>query len=202
VSRDARGHSRRRLAAVVFAGYGRLLPGDEADSFAGANRVLSEIIEPQVLKSGGSIIKWTGDEILIEFESVVEAVRCAAALRDAVARFNQAVLSERRIALRIGINLDDVIIEDGDIFGDGVNVAARLKALAEPGSVYVSEIVRDRVTGRVELGFEDLGSHNLKNIAEPVRVFRLAGEIVEECPRRAAPGLATAVSPGSMIAAR
>jgi adenylate cyclase len=179
----------------VFAGYGRLLPGDEADSFAGATLVLSEIIKPQVLKSGGNIIRWTGDEVLIEFESVVEAVRFSAALREAVARFNQGVLAERRVALRVGVNLDDVIIENGDIFGDGVNIAARLKALAEPGSVYVSEIVRDRVTGRVELDFEDLGPHNLKNIAQPVRVFRLGGEIVEECPRGTTHGPATAASP-------
>ena len=158
--------------------------------------VLSEIIKPQVLKSGGNIIRWTGDEVLIEFDSVVEAVCFSAALREGVARFNQGVLAERRVALRVGINLDDVIIEDGDIFGDGVNIAARLKTLAKPGSVYVSEFVRDRVTGRVELDFEDLGLHNLKNIAQPVRVFRLGGEIVEEGPRRAAPGLATAASPG------
>ena len=130
MSRDAKGHSRRRLAAVVFAGYGRLLPGDEADSFAGASLVLSEIIKPQVLKSGGNIIRWTGDEVLIEFESVVEAVRFSAALREGVVRFNQGVLAERRVALRVGINLDDVMIEDGDLFGDGVNIAARLKALA------------------------------------------------------------------------
>ena len=196
VSRDARGHSRRRLAAVVFAGYGRLVPGDEADSFAGASLILSEIIRPQVLKSGGNIIRWTGDEVLIEFESVVEAVCFSAALREGVGRFNQGVLAERRVALRVGINLDDVIVEDGDLFGDGVNIAARLKALAEPGSVYVSEFVRDRVTGRVELDFEDLGLHNLKNIAQPVRVFRLGGEIVERSASRgAADGPATAVSP-------
>jgi adenylate cyclase len=180
----------------VFAGYGRLLPGDEADSFAGASLILSEIIRPQVVKFGGIIIRWTGDEVLIEFESVVEAVCFAAALREGVGRFNQGVLAERRVALRVGINLDDVIVEDGDLFGDGVNIAARLKALAEPGGVYVSEFVRDRVAGRVEFDFEDLGSHNLKNIAQPVRVFRLGGETVEECPRRAAPGLAMAASPG------
>jgi adenylate cyclase len=186
VSRDARGRSRRRLTAILFAGYGRLSPGDDADSFAGATLVLSEIIKPQVLESGGNIIRWTGGEVLIEFESVVEAVRCAAALREAVARFNQAVLPGRRVVLRIGINLDDVIIEDGDIFGDGVNIAARLQALAQPGSVYVSEVVRDRVTGKVGLAFEDLGPHKLKNIAQPVRVFRLGGEIPEPSASAAA----------------
>src|SRR6516165_7705782 len=180
MSDDGRGHARRRLAAILFAGYGRLFPGDEAESFAGATLVLSEIIKPQVLKSGGNIIRWTGDGVLIEFESVVEAVYCAAALREAVERFNQAVLPERQVVLRVGINLDDILIEDDDIFGDGVNIAARLEALAEPGSVYVSEIVRDRVTGKINFDFEDLGSHSLKNIARPVRVFRLGGEIAKQ----------------------
>jgi len=188
VSRDARGRSRRRLAAILFAGYGRLFPGDEAESFAGATLVLSEIIKPQVLKSGGNIIRWTGDGVLIEFESVVEAVYCAAALREAVERFNQAVLPERQVVLRVGINLDDILIEDDDIFGDGVNIAARLEALAEPGSVYVSEIVRDRVTGKVELTFEDLGLHNLKNISKPVRIFRLGGQVLKQSALRAAAG--------------
>ena len=97
--------------------------------------------------------------MLIEFDSVIEAVRCAAALREAVSQSNQMRLPEWRVALRMGINLDDVIAEDGDIFGDGVNIAARLEALAEPGSVYVSEIVRDRVAGRIDFEFEDLGPH-------------------------------------------
>jgi adenylate cyclase len=185
MSDDGRGHAKRRLAAILFAGYGRLLPGDEAEGFAAVTLLLSEIVKPQVLKSGGNIIRWTGDGVLVEFESVVEAARCAAALRDAVTRLNQAVLPERRIGIRMGINLDDVIAEGGDVFGDGVNIAARLQALAEPGSVYVSEIVRDRVAGRVGFDFEDLGAHNLKNIAKPVRVFRLGGEMMERSTSRA-----------------
>jgi adenylate cyclase len=179
MSDDGRGHAKRRLAAILFAGYSRLLPGEDAESFAAVTLLSSEIVKPQVLKSGGNIIRWTGDGVLVEFESVVEAVRCAAALRDAVTRLNQAVLPERRIGIRIGINLDDVIAEDGDVFGDGVNIAARLQALTEPGSVYVSEIVRDRVSGRVKFDFEDLGVHNLKNIAKPVRIFRLGAEIAK-----------------------
>jgi adenylate cyclase len=155
------------------------MPGDEAETLARITVLRSEIIEPQVLKSGGKILRWTGDDVLIEFESVVEAVRCAGELQEAVLRSNQIALLDQRIALRMGINLDDIIAEDGDVFGDGVNIAARLEALAEPGSVYVSEIVRDRVAGRVEFDFEDLGPHNLKNIAKPVRVFRLHSDIVE-----------------------
>jgi len=185
VPEEAQGHVRRRLAAILFAGYSRLLPGDEADNFASVTRLLSEIIKPQVLKFGGNIIRWTGDGVLIEFDSIIEAVRCAAALREAVSQSNQMRLPEWRVALRMGINLDDVIAEDGDVFGDGVNIAARLEALAEPGSVYVSEIVRDRVAGRTDFEFEDLGPHNLKNIARPVRVFRLGGEVIE---RSTSPG--------------
>jgi adenylate cyclase len=192
VPEEAQGHVRRRLAAILFAGYSRLLPGDDADNFASVSRLLSEIIKPQVLKFDGNIIRWTGDGVLVEFESVVEAVRCAAALRDAVSKSNQALLPERRVALRVGINLDDVIAGDGDVFGDGVNIAARLETLAEPGSVYVSEIVRDRVAGRIDFEFEDLGPHSLKNIARPVRVFRLGGEITERSTSRGNAGIVPA----------
>ena len=193
---EAQGHVRRRLAAVLFVGYSRLLPGDEADNFASVTRLLSEIIKPQVLKSGGNIIRWTGDGALVEFDSIIEAVRCAAALRERVSQSNQALVPERRVALRMGINLDDVITEGGDVFGDGVNIAARLEALAEPGSIYVSEIVRDRVAGRMDFEFEDLGPHSLKNIARPVRVFRLGGEIRERSTSRANAGIVPANPPG------
>jgi adenylate cyclase len=110
VSEDTKGHVKRRLAAILFADYSQFVPGDEAESFTGLTLLRTEIIEPQVLKCCGNIIRWTGDGVLIEFESVVEAVRCAAAVRDAVARMNQALLPERRVALRIGINLDDIIV--------------------------------------------------------------------------------------------
>jgi adenylate cyclase len=180
VPEDARGHVRRRLAAILFAGYSRLLPGEEADNFASVTRLLSEIIKPQVLKSGGNIIRWTGDGVLVEFDSIIEAVRCAAALREAVWQSNQAMLPEQRVGIRMGINLDDIIAEGGDVFGDGVNIAARLEALAEPGSVYVSEIVRDRVAGKVRFDFKDLGPHILKNITKPVRIFQLGDEVVEQ----------------------
>jgi TolB-like protein/class 3 adenylate cyclase/Tfp pilus assembly protein PilF len=173
-------HVKRRLAAILFAGYSRLLPGDEASNFASVTHLLSEIIRPQVRKSGGNIIRWTGDGTLIEFDSIIEAVRCAAALREAVSQSNQMLMPEQRVGVRMGINLDDIIAEDGDVFGDGVNIAARLEALAELGSVYVSEIVRDRVAGKLRFDFEDLGPHSLKNIAKPVRIFRLGGEVAEQ----------------------
>src|SRR6516162_9139238 len=164
----------------MFAGYTRLIPGDEASSFAGLALLRTEIIEPQVLRFGGHLIRWTGDEVLIEFESVVEAVRCAAALRETVSRFNQVEVPDRRIALRVGINLDDIIVEDDNVFGDGVNIAAQLEALAEPGSIYVSEVVHTWVTGKVDFDFVDLGSKNLKNISEPVRVYRMGSDVARQ----------------------
>jgi adenylate cyclase len=175
VSEDGRGRVRRRLAAILVAGYSRLFPGDEAESFAGLRAVLSEIIEPLTSEYGGNIFKQTSDLALIEFESVVEAARCAAALRDAIEQKNQAFASEQRIAMRIGINLGDIIVEGGDFFGDGVNIAARVEALAEPGSIYVSGIVHDQVAGKIDFDFEDLGPKALKNITRPIHVFRMGG---------------------------
>jgi len=177
VSEDTKEQVRRRLAAILFAGYSRFVPGDEAGSFSGLTLLRTEIIEPQVVKCGGNIIRWTGDRVLIEFESVLEAVRCAASLVEAVSRFNHKEVPDRQVGLRVGVNLDDIIVEKDDVFGDGVNIAARLEALAEPGNIYVSEIVRDRVKGKVEFDFVDLGSKNLKNIGEPIRVYRMGTDV-------------------------
>jgi adenylate cyclase len=195
MSDEARGRVRRRLAAILVAGYHRLFPGDEAESFAGLRSVLTEIIEPLSALHGGSIFKQTGELALIEFVSVVEAVRCAAALRDAVAQKNRSSENERRIAMRIGINLGDVIVEGGDIFGDGVNVAARLEAVAEPGSIYVSEIVHGQVAGKVEFDFDDLGARSLKNIGKPIRVYRMGGAAAEHPAEHGAAEAASAASP-------
>jgi adenylate cyclase len=194
VSKDATGRVKRRLAAIMFAGYSRLLPGDDAGSFAGLTLLRTEIIEPQILKFGGHLIRWTSDEVLVEFESVVEAVRCAAALREAVSRFNQAQVPDRLVALRVGINLDDIIVEDDDVLGDGVNIAARLEAVAEPGSIYVSEIVHDRVAGKVDFDFVDLGSKNLKNISEPIRVYRMGTDVAIQSRARPPDGASPASS--------
>ena len=194
VSEDARERVRRRLAAILVAGYSRLFPGDEAERFAGLRAVLTGIIEPLVPEYGGNIFKRTGDLVLIEFESVVEAARCAAALREAVAQENQRLANEQRIAMRIGINLGDIIVEGGDIFGDGVNIAARLEALAEPGTVLVSAIVHDQVADKIEFDFDDLGPQTLKNIRRPIRVFRMGGATAEVGSGETA---ATAASPPS-----
>src|SRR6516165_9101879 len=198
VSEGARGRGRRRLAAILVAGYSRLYPGDEKESFAGLRSFLTEIIEPLIPEFGGNIFKHTSELALIEFDSVVEAARCAAAMRDAVLQMNQMLPNERRIAMRIGINLGDVIIESGDVFGDGVNIAARIGALAEPGSIYVSGIVHDQVVDRVDFDFEDLGPRELKNIRRPVHVYRMGGERTgegHEVENSGAVSVAAAASP-------
>src|SRR5260370_286647 len=119
MSEETGARARRRFAAILVAGYGRLLPGDEKENFAELRRFLTAVVEPQIAEFGGNIFKETVELVLVEFDNVVNAARCAAGLRDAVAQMNQALPDEQRIAMRIGINLGDVIVEDGDIFGDG-----------------------------------------------------------------------------------
>jgi adenylate cyclase len=195
VSEDARARGRRRLAAILVAGYHRLFPGDEVDSFAGLRAFSTEVIAPLIPEFDGNIFKQTGDLALIEFHSVVEATRCAAALRDAVARKNETLPNERRIAMRIGINLGDIIAEGGDIFGDGVNIAARLETLAEPGNIYVSGIVHDQVADKIRFDFEDLGPKELKNIRRPIHVYRLGGAIADHPEDLDAAGGGVAANP-------
>ena len=136
------------MPPILVAGYARLLPGDEKEHFAELRRFLTGIVEPQIVEFGGNIFKETAELVLADFDDVIKATRCAAGLRDAVAEMNQALPEEERIAMRIGINLGDVILEEGDVFGDGVNIAARVGALAAPGSVYVSEIVHRQIAGQ------------------------------------------------------
>ena len=176
---DTRARVTRRSAAILVAGYSRLFPGDEADRFVGLRAFLAEVVEPLIIEFGGNIFKETTELVLAEFDSAVEAARCAAALRDAVAKMNQPLPDEQRIAMRIGINFGDVILEAGDVFGDGVNIAARVQALAKPGSVYVSETVRERVADEDDFELEDLGPQDLKNISRPIRVYRMAGEMAQ-----------------------
>jgi adenylate cyclase len=197
VSEDARGRVKRRLAAILVVGYSPLFPGDEADIFSGLRALLTEIIEPLIPKFGGHIVNSTGERLLSEFDSVVEATRCAATLRDAVLETNRRLPNERRIAVCIGINLGDIVFETEDIFGDGVNIAARLEALAEPGSIYVSQIVHDQVTDKVDYDFEDIGLHHLKNIRRPVRVYRM-GRNTEGLPAKSG-GFEPAVAPSRPV---
>src|ERR1700686_5103116 len=170
----------RRLAAVLAAdmvGYSRLMAGDETGRFARLTTHRSELIDAAIAKNRGRIIKTTGDGMLVESVSVADAQVCAAEVQRRMARRNTDVAPGRWIQFRIGINLGDVIVQDNDIFGDGVNVAARLEMLAEPGGICVSGAVRDQVGDRLDdVAFEDLGDQNVKNIARPIRVFRVRFE--------------------------
>jgi TolB-like protein/Tfp pilus assembly protein PilF len=166
---------RRRLAAILAAdvvGYSRLVEADEEGTHADLKILQTEVIGPRVAADSGRIVKTTGDGILIEFSSAVDAVRSALALQSAVAKRNAGVANDRHITFRIGINVGDVIVEGDDIHGDGVNVAARLEGLCEPGEVYVAGTVHDQVAGKLPVGFDDLGMRTVKNIARPIRVYR------------------------------
>jgi adenylate cyclase len=164
----------RKLAAIVAAdvvGYSRLMGLDEAATLARLKLLRREIVHPAVARHGGTVVKTTGDGWLLEFQSAVEAVEFAVALHREIA----AQDDDRRLQLRIGINLGDIIVEeDGDIYGDGVNVAARIEALADPGGIFISRSVRDQIRDKLPYTLEDRGEHEVKNIARPVRVFSIA----------------------------
>jgi class 3 adenylate cyclase/TolB-like protein/Flp pilus assembly protein TadD len=165
----------RRLAAILAAdvvGYSRLMGADEERTLVRLKAHRDEIADPAIAKHKGRIVKLMGDGMLAEFASVVDAVRCAVDIQEAMREHCANLPEEQRIRLRIGINLGDVIIDGEDIYGDGVNIAARLEGLAKVGGICVSRTVFDHVKGRVEIGFEDLGDQKLKNIPEPVRVYR------------------------------
>jgi adenylate cyclase len=170
----------RRLAAILAAdavGYSRLIGADEEGTLAALKAHRLELIDPKVERHHGRIVKTTGDGALIEFASVVDAVRCAIDVQRGMAERNTGVPSDERIEFRIGINVGDIVIDGDDILGDGVNIAARLEGLAEPGGVLVSRAVRDQVRDRLDLVWEDLGEHELKNIARPVRVYRVRASV-------------------------
>src|SRR5580700_3241579 len=195
----------RRLAAVVAAdmvGYSRLMEVDEPGTLARLKTHRLELIDPAIAKNRGRIIKTTGDGLLVEFHSVVDAVLCAAEIQRRMARRNADVSPARWIQFRIGINLGDVIVEDKDIFGDGVNVAARLEMLAEPGGICVSRAVRDQVRNRLDdVVFEDLGDQTVKNIARPIRVFKvkLDAESIAKPEKGPAPGMAPTRKPSIAV---
>src|SRR5262249_26450365 len=184
--------AQRRLAAILAAdvvGYSRLMQEDEAGTLASLKARRSEVLRPTVDRHRGRIVKYIGDGVLIEFASAVDAVECAVQLQKGMEAANADLPEGRRIRLRIGINLGDVMVEGNDLYGDGVNIAARIEALADPGSVVVSRTVFNHVRGKAKLGFDDLGEQQLKNIAEPVRVYRLRpdGEAVPVRPALALP---------------
>jgi adenylate cyclase len=166
----------RRLAAILaadVAGYSRLIEADEEGTLDRLRLLRAEVIDPRIAGHKGRIVKTTGDGLLVEFSSVVDAVRCAAEIQGAMAERNAPLPQDKRIDFRIGIHQGDIVVEDGDIFGDGVNIAARLEGLAERGGICVSARVREDATGRLDLAFEDIGEQSLKNITRPVRVYRV-----------------------------
>jgi len=166
----------RRLTAILaadVAGYSRLMGVDEEETLARLKAHRREVVDPRIGEHRGRIVKTTGDGLLAEFASVVDAVRCAVEIQDGMAKRNADVPPDRRIEFRVGINVGDIIIDESDIFGDGVNVAARLEALAQPGGICVSRMTRDQVRDKLALTFEDLGEQQVKNIARPVRAYRI-----------------------------
>jgi len=172
----------RRLAAILaadVAGYSRLMGTDEEGTLAALKTLRRELADPKIKEHRGRIVKTTGDGLLLVFGSVVDAVRCAVEVQREMAERNAGVPPDRRIEFRMGINVGDVIRDGRDIYGDGVNVAARLEALAEPGGICVSRVVRDQVRDKLELSFEDMGEQQVKNIARPVRLHRV---VLDESP--------------------
>jgi len=177
--------STRRLAAILaadVAGYSRLMAADEEGTHERLQAHLRELVDPKIKEHRGRIVKSTGDGLLAEFSSVVDAVRCAVKTQRAMIDRKADTPEDKRIIFRIGVNLGDVIVEPEDIFGDGVNIAARLEALAEPGGICISRVVRDQVRDRLDYKFEDMGEQEVKNIARPVRVYALRREAIAGLP--------------------
>ena len=194
--------STRRLAAILaadVAGYSRLMGEDEEGTHERVKAHLAQLVDPKISEHRGRIVKNTGDGLLAEFPSVVDAVRCAVEIQRGMIDREPEVRDERRIRFRIGVNLGDVIAEPEDIFGDGVNIAARLETLAKPGGICISRVVRDQVRDKLPYPFEDVGEQCVKNIARPVRVYALLPEPIADLPapsvRPASPISQPAVAP-------
>ena len=172
----ADGRVERRLSAIFagdVAGYSRLMGRDEEGTLAELNTHRREFLDPTIAEHRGRIVKRTGDGVLIEFASAVDATRCAVEIQRGMGKRNTAVPPEKRIELRIGIHVGDIIIEENDIFGDGVNIAARLESIAQPGGICISDDAHRQVRGKLDVNFQDSGEQELKNIARPVRVYQL-----------------------------
>ncbi len=167
----------RRLTTILsadVAGYSRLMAADESGTLAQLKAHRKELIEPKTAEYHGRVVKLMGDGTLMEFTSVVDAVRFAVDVQGMMAERNARVREDRRVIYRMGINIGDIIVEGDDIYGDGVNVAARLEGLADPGGICISRPVHTQIKGKVDYDFEDMGERQLKNIPDPIRVYRLA----------------------------
>jgi adenylate cyclase len=175
----------RRLTAVLatdVAGYSRLMGADEEGTHELLKAHFRQLINPKIKAHRGRIVKNTGDGMLVEFPSVVDAVRCAVEIQRAMIDRNADIPEDKHISFRIGVNLGDVIVEDRDIFGDGVNIAARLEALAEPGGICISRTVREQIRDKLSYPLEDMGQHSVKNIARPVHVYGMSAAAVALLP--------------------
>jgi adenylate cyclase len=180
----------RRLAAILaadVAGYSRLIGADEEGTLERLKALRRELLDPKIADHRGRLVKTTGDGLLVEFGSVVDALRCAVDVQREMTGRNAETPSDNRIEFRIGINMGDIVVEDGDIFGDGVNVAARLEGLAAPGGICVSARVQEDAAGKIDLAFEDMGEQALKNIIRPVRAYRVVTAVQPAMPQ-AGPG--------------
>jgi adenylate cyclase len=181
----------RRLTAILatdVVGYSRLMELDEVGTLTVLKAHRRELIDPAITEHRGRIVKLMGDGTLVEFASVVDAVACAVAIQAGLAERNDDTPEDRRVELRIGVHLGDIIVEDADIYGEGVNVAARLEGLAEPGGICLSGDAYRQVRGKVEANFEDLGERQVKNLAEPLRVYRIATKGPSSTPSQAVTG--------------
>jgi len=180
----------RRLAAILaadVAGYSRLMGADEEGTHERLKAHLQELVDPKIKEHRGRIVKNTGDGFLAEFPSVIDAVRCAVEVQRGMIDRNAETPEDKRITFRVGINLGDVIVEPDDIYGDGVNVAARLEALAEPGGIRISRMVRDQIRDKLPYPFGDMGEQEVKNIARPVRVYALHPKAIADLPALSVP---------------
>ena len=188
----------RRLAAILAAdmvGYSRLMEADEAGTLAQLMAVRKELVDPRIAAHNGRIVKTTGDGMLVEFASVVDAVQCAVEMQRAMAERNSSVPEDRQIRFRIGINLGDIIVEGDDIYGTGVNVAARLEGLAEPGGICIADSVFDQIESILNLGYRDLGEQRVKNIAKPIRGYSVQLTEAKAAEPDGAPGTTAALKP-------
>src|SRR6516164_220026 len=194
----------RRIAAILagdVAGYSRIMGDDEEGTLARLNAHRHEFLDPTIAEHRGRIVKRTGDGILIEFASAVDATRCAIAQQRGMAQRNADVPADERIELRVGIHVGDIMIEEGDIFGDGVNIAARLESIAQPGGICISDDTYRQIRGKLDVNFQDSGEQELKNIARPVRVYQLRPDSPTSAGKTATGGLALPDKPSITVLA-
>jgi class 3 adenylate cyclase len=178
------------MAAVVaadIAGYSRLMGADEEGTLARLKACRRDLIDPGIARHRGRIVKTTGDGLLLEFSSPVEAVRWAVEMQQGMIDRDRDVSDDKRIRFRVGINLGDVIVDDKDLYGDAVNIAARLENLADPGGICISRTVRDQIRDRLPVPFENAGEQSVKNIARPIRVYALSADAVATLPKAEIP---------------